>query len=350
METSPTSESKLTLKDLVLKIREVITLIKENKRKLLYFSLIPGIIFFFAVLTIKPKYVGNTTMIVDQSAGFSISKNPLHKLQSQILGMGQGFLEEDQIMEVMVSRKVVSNALLKKVIVGGKMDFLGNHLRVIYKFNEQWEGDTTLDNSEIRSDNLEAFTLHQNKSVSILHSFLTKKIISIGKSEKNKLHLLSVKTKNQELTAKLSEALLKSLVVFFEGMRIEKESKTVKVMENKEDSVFNALKKAEYNLAVWKDENSNRLIKAQGYLEELELMREVEILNVLYGEVVKNLEFARFSLSQKQQLIKVVDYPILPIRPAHPGYLIPTIAGIFIGFFLGVTYLYLFPILRKLLL
>jgi len=250
----------------------------------------------------------------------------------------------------MVSRKVVSNALLKKVIVGGKMDFLGNHLRVIYKFNEQWEGDTTLDNSEIRSDNLEAFTLHQNKSVSILHSFLTKKIISIGKSEKNKLHLLSVKTKNQELTAKLSEALLKSLVVFFEGMRIEKESKTVKVMENKEDSVFNALKKAEYNLAVWKDENSNRLIKAQGYLEELELMREVEILNVLYGEVVKNLEFARFSLSQKQQLIKVVDYPILPIRPAHPGYLIPTIAGIFIGFFLGVTYLYLFPILRKLLL
>ena len=63
---------------------------------------------------------------------------------------------------------------------------------------------------------------------------------------------------------------------------------TISFLQNRADSVFVELEKAEQEFARVKDINQ-RIIKASGRLKELQLMRNVEVLNTMYLELVKNI-------------------------------------------------------------
>ena len=43
-------------------------------------------------------------------------------------------------------------------------------------------------------------------------------------------------------------------------------------------------------------------------------MREVQVLNTMYLELVKNLEILKMTLLEDTPIIQVVDYPILPLQ------------------------------------
>ena len=48
-------------------------------------------------------------------------------------------------------------------------------------------------------------------------------------------------------------------------------------------------------------------------MDELRLKREVEILNVMYGEIIKNLEISKVTLLNQKPLINVIDSPRFPL-------------------------------------
>jgi len=49
-------------------------------------------------------------------------------------------------------------------------------------------------------------------------------------------------------------------------------------------------------------------------LEEIRLKRDVEILNIMYGEIVKNLEVSKFTLLNNEPLLNIIDSPTLPLK------------------------------------
>ena len=88
---------------------------------------------------------------------------------------------------------------------------------------------------------------------------------------------------------------------------------TIDFLQNRSDSVFNELQSAEEDYARVKDINQ-RIIKASGRLKELQLMRNVEVLNTMYLELVKNIEVSKLTLLNQTPIIQVIDKPILPLE------------------------------------
>ena len=70
---------------------------------------------------------------------------------------------------------------------------------------------------------------------------------------------------------------------------------------------------AEEEFAKVKDINQ-RIVKASGRLKELQLMRNVEVLNTMYLEIVKNLELSKLTLLNQTPIIQIIDKPILPLE------------------------------------
>jgi hypothetical protein len=73
------------------------------------------------------------------------------------------------------------------------------------------------------------------------------------------------------------------------------------------------LKNAEYRYASHKDSNFG-VQRAKGLLDEIRLKRDVEILNIMYGEIVKNLELSKFTLINNKPLLNIIDRPNLPLE------------------------------------
>ena len=118
---------------------------------------------------------------------------------------------------------------------------------------------------------------------------------------------------------------------------------TISFLQNRADSVFIELEKAEQEFARVKDINQ-RIIKASERLKELQLMRKVEVLNTMYLELVKNIEVSKLTLLNQTPIIQVIDKPILPLEDTKMSTLLVLLITIFISTTCSVIYF----VLRKL--
>ena len=115
---------------------------------------------------------------------------------------------------------------------------------------------------------------------------------------------------------------------------------TISFLQNRADSVFVELEKAEQEFARVKDINQ-RIIKASGRLKELQLMRNVEVLNTMYLELVKNIEVSKLTLLNQTPIIQVIDKPILPLEDTKMSILLVLLITIFISTTFSVIYIVL---------
>ena len=128
----------------------------------------------------------------------------------------------------------------------------------------------------------------------------------------NLIEDLNLKEGVQHIYENLSE--------FYVEKAIEKQKATYDLIKAKTDSIKVALNAAEYRLAKFKDSNQ-RLWTRTARLEEERLSREIQLLILMYGESVKNLEFADFSLKTKTPFIQLIDAPLPPLtaNQIHKG-------------------------------
>jgi hypothetical protein len=67
--------------------------------------------------------------------------------------------------------------------------------------------------------------------------------------------------------------------------------------------------------------------------------RQKMMLATIFGEVIKNLEMAKFSLSQETPVIQVVDKSYLPLKKERPGKVKSLVLGGFLAGFLMICFL-----------
>ena len=67
-------------------------------------------------------------------------------------------------------------------------------------------------------------------------------------------------------------------------------------------------------------------------------MREVEVLNTMYLEIVKNLEISKMTLLNQTPIINIIDKPILPLEEEKLSKTMAGILGGFLGGFLSFCF------------
>jgi uncharacterized protein involved in exopolysaccharide biosynthesis len=334
---------EIQLKDILIKLSDYKAYLFKNKFRIIGFSflfVVLGVVYAFVSDT---KYTADLTFVVEEE-GSGGSLGSMSGIASQfgfdIGGSSSATFSQQNILELLSSRGVIESALMQRAKINGKTDFLIEHYLEIDKIKDTW----------VESDDFKGFSFNANRSYihDSISGIIWQEIIENNltvelKSEEANIITLSYISLNQEFAKEFVEKLINEMSKMYIAHQTAQANKALDFLQDRADSVFSELVIAEQQLAKAKDINQ-RIIKVTGRLKELQLMREVEVLNAMYLELVKNLELSKITLLNKTPIINIIDEPILPLEEDKISKKVAGILGGFLGGFLSVC----FFIFRKL--
>jgi uncharacterized protein involved in exopolysaccharide biosynthesis len=324
-------EEGVSLIDMINGIKEFIA---EVKKKWLFVSLTiiitSGLGLFYA-LTSEPQYIAKNTVMLEGPKGGSASGALALASQFGLAGgSSAAVITEDKLIEIIKSETIIRTTLFKKATIDSTSDILANHFIDLFGYRKKWQKIEELKNFKFQNSE-NHLTVQENRVFKMFYGQIINDFLTI---EKSKSGIVSIKTTtpSEEFSLYFNEYVVEAATSFYVDRITAKGRKSLDIVQKRVDSITSSLRDAESTLARWKDA-SNRMVKAQGMMEEMRLRRSVEIFNTLYLEGVKRLEVSKFTLLDETPFLQIIDRPSLPLGLAK-GITTPFRATV-TGFFLG---------------
>lgn len=326
---------EISLKGLVLKIKEWSSYLLRKWLIIVLAGLIGGALGLLIAIIKKGNYVGELTFVLEdnKSGGLGAYSGLASQFGVDLGGAGgsNGLFSGDNVLEFLKSRLIVERALLTSAKINGKEQTLAeyyiefNHLREGWKKNQKMSHVSFPVNSDRN-----VFTLLQDSVLFTIYDAVTKNNLKIVKPEK-KSTFISVKVlSGNELFSKIfTECLVKEATDFYVNTKLKRSKMNVDILQAKADSLITLLNRKTYSAAESQDLNLNPVRSMATVKTEL-VTRDKVVLQTMYAEVVKNLELSRLTMAQETPIIQVVDSPILPLRIEKIGKLKGMISGSFL--------------------
>ena len=328
------NDNEATLKDVFLTIRDYKN---ELKRKLV---LIISVVILFSLIGYiysinqEDKYVATLSFIVEgDEDGLNLSS--LGGMASQFGldfgGGGSSSFSQQNVIELLKSRKIVEESLKKEYTISGKRYSLLEHYIINNNIIE--------DSSEIKFDGI------YNDSITniVWRQIIDNKLEVLYQNDEANILNLNYSSVSSQFAKYFTESLIDEMTGMYSSYQTEKIRFSLNNLKSRSDSVFSELQRSERNLARIKDRNT-RVITASGRLDEIRYMRQVQVLNTMYLELIKNTEIVRMSLLNETPIIQIVDTPILPLFTLKRSF----IFWVTIFSFLGFSIISFIIIIRKL--
>jgi len=333
----------LSLKSTILTIRSYLFyLLGKWWVYFLVIAIALAISFFY--LSVRPhKYIAKTTFMT--SSGGDSGLSSMLQLAAGQFGIvppssGGNTLSADKLIELMGTKTIIIGSLLKEGEVDGQSDMLINHY---LKMRNDYSDDHKFTSTQIAE-----FSIDENDMAEDILTNVQERVLEANSSE-NGIIRASVKMANEQLAKQFLDKLVAEVSHYHTATATEKEERELEMIQDRADSIKQALDVAEYNLSSWYDRQSRSLkaaaVSAQSYVQQVKLDREAEILGQSYIEIVKGLELTKLSLLRQTPVIQIIDPPSYPLDSDEPNKLM--IFGLSIAGLLGLTTLIL--ILRKMI-
>lgn len=334
-------EDEITLKSLILKGQDFVREIFKRWKLILVSIIIFAGLFLFNAITAPLTYHGELTFMVNEDDGGGLGGMSAILGQFGLGGGGRGKNNLDKILELSKSRYILQQVIFDSIELNGQNDFVGNHIIRIYDYHEKWSDDTTGLKNFLFVNNELSTRVEKKVLKTIYHKIIGKgKIEGIfitGYDEKTGIMRFNSRSPNEKLSIDLCKILYNYLSDFYVTRTVEKQQQTFDVMLQKVNSVKTEMTAKEYQLAKFLDENRG-LYTARAKQRELELKRDVQLLNEMYAVTLKNFEIADFSLKNKTPFIQLIDEPMSPLPVQAESIPRNVIIGSFIGFVLAVLF------------
>ncbi|MXV51697.1 lipopolysaccharide biosynthesis protein [Pedobacter sp. HMF7647] len=345
------ADDEISLKELILKIREWYRYLLSKWKAILIAGIIGGILGFTYAYFKKPVYTADCTFVLEEgNAGGGLGQYA--GLASMVgIDMGgagnSGIFQGDNILELYKSRSMVQKALLTAADFNGKSQLLVDRYIQINKIREGWVEKPEL--KSLRFDNTppENFSRLQDSILGNIVADINKNYLDVSKPDK-KLSIIKVEVKaKDELFAKnFNDAIVKDVNDFYVQTKTKKSLENLAILQHQTDSVRRALNGAISGVASSMDANPNANL-ALRILQVPSQRRQVdaEANKAILTQLVQNLEISKVSLRKDAPLIQVVDEPILPLKEEKIGKL----KGLVIGGFLLSLLVTFYLLFRKIL-
>lgn len=334
---------EIKLKDILITLSEYKTFLLTKKFKIIIISsLFFGIGLLYSSMRVE-KYNAELTFVVEQDTG-----GPLGSMAGiagqfgfDFSGSESGTFSQGNIIELLKSRGVIVSALMQNAKVSGKDDLLIEHYLKINSIKEGW-----------LRDDFQGVSFHDNigyihDSISgVIWAEITSEHLTIElQSNEANIITLSYLSLQQEFAKAFVESLIAQMSKMYILHQTAQANNTLDFLQDRSDSVFVALEIAEKEFAKVKDINQ-RIVRARGRLKEIQLMRQVEVLNAMYLEIMKNLEISKITLLNQTPIINIIDKPTLPLEDGQLSKGIAALIGGFLGFFFSTCYFLLAKLFR----
>ena len=344
-QSANADEAEISLKELILKLREGWRYLLAKWLIILLAGIIGGLIGLGYAYSQKPIYKAVLSFALeDDKTG--VSMGGAIGLASQfgfdVGGSGGGAFSGDNLLVLMQSRAMVQKSLLTEVDVNGKKQTLAELYIDFNDLRDAWKNKPELSNMHfLVNADPDKFTRTQDSLIGVFHKSLISKNLTVNKVDK-KLSIVAVKVNSEnELFSKyFTEVLAKEVSDFYVETKTKKSVQNITILQHQTDSVRRALNGAISGVAATVDANPNanpsrQILRVPSQRRQVDVQANQAILM----ELVKNLEISKVSLRKETPLIQVIDRPILPLEKEKFGKLKGIVYGGLIAGFLVTLFL-----------
>ncbi len=332
-ETKHIDQEVVTLGKIYTMLKGYVVYVAKRWWIILILALLAGAYRFYQVYTTKAEYTADLsfTLYEEEGGGGMPSVN---SLMGQFGLSSMDNVDFDRILDFLTTRKIVSNALFRKVKIKGYEDYFANHYLREFEMHQAWEerGSESLIDFWFTHDDVENFTVLENIALNnlwrrIKRTHFTADVRGSGIMD------ITFKGESQQFAVEFLNTLYDELSTFYVYKLRERSEGDLVMLQERMDSVKVELGIAEIRYAKFRDTHKN-LVSSVALVEEVRLKRSIEILNGMYIEIVRNLEILRFRLKTNRPYLVPIDRPVYPLSPKGDD---PIMSSLF--WFIGVSLL-----------
>lgn len=351
------SNDEISLKDLFLKMKEWLAYLKTQWWKIAIAGLVGGVV-GFVYASIQPvTYTAKTTFVVeDAKSGPSLGG--LASLAGQfgvdVGGGGGGLIAGDNILLYFKSESLAKEVLLSPFSSSDKNTSLADVYAETHGLKKVWAKIKNIGQVDFppTSSNLNYSRLQDSLIQSIVRNRLLLRQFNISKVDKKAGFIqLSVTMQDEKLAKLYCDKLLQIAVERYINLKTERQKKTVDKLQARVDSVTSLLAKKTFTTASLQTSSStmdvNPLFKTGAIIATEQTTRDKTMLTAVYGEVVKNLELAKFTLSQETPVIQIVDNSEFPLVVNKASKVTYMVIYLFSGFIISSAFLFMLRISKS---
>ena len=344
---------EISLKELIQKIQEWIAYLKTQWKLIIGIAAIGGILSFVYASFQKPNYIAIATFVLEEDQGGGSGALGLaSSFGFDLGGGGGGLFTSSNIIELMKSRLVVEETLLKPVQVAGKEISLADYYIQLNELKEGWTKNPNLANINFPANaDRTKFSLEQDSILYGISSGLTKNNLVIApKDKKVSIISLTVKTENELFSKLFCEQLLKETSDFYIETKSKKSRLNVDILQHQVDSIRAELNNAITGVATASDNVYNlnpafNVKRTPGTRRQVDVQANTSMLT----QLVAQLELSKVNLRKETPLVQLIDRPILPLEKQKLSRLKSMIIGSFLAGFLTILQLIFIKLKRKLI-
>jgi uncharacterized protein involved in exopolysaccharide biosynthesis len=354
--TEQFDNDEISLKELILKIKEWYHFLLTQWKLIILMGVIGGVIGFTYAYFQKPTYKAVLTFAMEEekSAGGGLS-GALGLASSLGIDLGSsagGAFAGSNLIELMKSRKLVDKTLLSPIEVNEKTQSLVEYYITFNELKKDWDENTNLKNLNFPIDaDRSKFTLQQDSILKNIAVEIIKTDLIISQKDK-KVSILSIEMNStNELFAKIfCETIAKETSEYYVEIKSKKSKMNVDILQHQADSIRAELNSAISGVAAATD-NVFNLNSALNVKRAPSARRQVDVQanTAILTQLVGNLELAKVTLRKETPLIQIIDRPIFPLEKEKVGKLKSLVLGGFLAGFLTVLYLVFTTLYKKMI-
>lgn len=334
------------LDDLINYLNFLFSFAKRNFKLLLLCAFIGAALGVTYATLKRPIYKSYLSFLVNESESPQLNISSLAGLAG-LGNIGGGAVNEDKLVFLSNSRYILGSTLLSNIGQGAGGPMIANVFIDVYKMQSGFSNDTSLQGfTYFKNNKVEQLDFKENKVLDKIIKII--KDASMLKVEVKKktgivaqnagIVTIDFFSKNEDLSKYFVENMYSILSQHYIHKVTQRQLRNYNLIKHRADSLKVIISGKESSGAELVDQNMN-MARMTARLRVERTRRDIELLNLMYAEVLKNLEIAKFSLENQTPLLQLVDSPTYPLKMEKASRIIFAILGGFIFGFLGYSFL-----------
>jgi uncharacterized protein involved in exopolysaccharide biosynthesis len=160
-------------------------------------------------------------------------------------------------------------------------------------------------------------------------------IIKAKTGESGNTLIISIETQDPLVSAQLADSVVKSLTTYIIDYRTQKAKTDLKFVSDRHTEAEYRYKKAQQNLAGYRDRNQN-VVLASAQTSEQYLKDEYNLSFSVYNTLSQQLEQAKMKVQEKTPVFKVMEPAKVALTKCKPHASLIFFSMIFLGVFVGI--------------
>jgi hypothetical protein len=334
-------EDEISVKELAQEISAIWKYLRGHWLRIAVLGFLGAIIGFYAAWVKPVKYVGSIRFVAEESKAVGGGLASLAGQFGLDLGgaSGGGFFSGENMLLFLKSKSLVRQTLLTS-LEGDETTTLADRYAEVYGLKKNWVENPNIGSVNFSSHRNLNFSRKEDSLLQVVVSSVIKDLEVIRPEKKATFVEVTVKTIDEMFSKLFVERLVTACTNRYIQSKTSLKAANVALLQKRADSLGALLNNTTYRAAVSQQAlvDINPALKTALVTSEIS-SREKMMLATIFGEVVKNLELAKFTLSQETPVIQIVDASYLPLTKEEPSNFRWMLIGGFIAGFLAIAFL-----------